>query len=286
MKELKILAVLVFFTTVTYWGVEPYAHHVFHPEVAPADFKFKDLKNVDTSLKGNATNGATLVQSNCVACHGLKSQGMSAPMDDASSAAAYGVVPPDLSSAGKLYETNFLANFIKDPAVATKTTHKFGDTKPHPMPGYGWMSDQDIMDMVAYFHSIAPKTMSNKEVFEDGCVRCHDMRYANINALTPAENIKSYMGSVPPDLSQMIRSRSGHFLETFINDPQKNLPGTAMPRVGLTEEAQTQVVTYLEEVGDSKKQEREALAPWVLGYLVIFTIFAYLWKQRQWREVH
>jgi len=45
-------------------------------------------------------------------------------------------------------------------------------------------------------------------------------------------------------------------------------------------------MTYLENIGDSKKQEREDLAPWVLGYLVILAIFAYLWKVKIWREVH
>ena len=105
-------------------------------------------------------------------------------------------------------------------------------------------------------------------------------------AKTPDENIKSYMGVIPPDLSQMIRSRSEGFLHEFINDPQKHLHGTAMPRVGLTEAAEDQVVGYLTEAGDSKKAEREALAGPFLGYLVIFAIFALLWKMKIWRQVH
>ncbi len=43
MRELKILAVVIFFTAVVYWGVEPFAHSQMHPHVAPADFAFKDL---------------------------------------------------------------------------------------------------------------------------------------------------------------------------------------------------------------------------------------------------
>lgn len=43
MKELKILAVVIFFTAVVYFGVEPFAHSQMHPHVAPADFAFKDL---------------------------------------------------------------------------------------------------------------------------------------------------------------------------------------------------------------------------------------------------
>ena len=44
MRELKILAVVVALTLITYWGVEPFAHSQMHPHVAPADFKFSDVK--------------------------------------------------------------------------------------------------------------------------------------------------------------------------------------------------------------------------------------------------
>lgn len=294
MRELKILAVVVALTLITYWGVEPYAHSEMHPHVDAADYQFTDVKEDVADVKaltGNATTGATLVQANCTACHSISSQGFPQVMDDASSAAAYGVVPPDLSSAGKLYNADYLAAFIKNPAKAAKVEHKFVDGKVHPMPGYGWMQAQEIADMVAYLQSIAPKEMTNKEVFVDACIRCHaikygDMQKGTMGAKTPAENIKAYMGKLPPDLSQYIRSRGESYLTTFINDPQKHLEGTAMPRVGLTQEAQEQVVTYMEEVGDSKKAEREALGPKFLIYLVIFAIFAWLWKSSKWREVH
>ncbi|QKF78627.1 c-type cytochrome [Arcobacter defluvii] len=294
MRELKILAVVVVLTLITYWGVEPYAHSVMHPHVAPADFTFSDTKEDVADVKGlqgNVANGEVLVTSNCTACHSIESKGFPQVMDNASSSAAYGVTPPDLGSAGKLYNADYLAAFIKDPAKASKTAHKFVDGKVHPMPQFNWMQPQEIADMVAYLQSIAPKEMTNKEVFTNACQRCHSIKYADMKggsmaAFTPNDNIKHYMGKLPPDLSQMIRSRGHHYLETFVNDPQKLLEGTAMPRVGLTEESQAQVVAYLEEVGDSKKAQREELGPKFLIYLVIFAIFAFLWKASKWREVH
>ncbi len=290
MKELKILAVVVVLTLITYWGVEPFAHSQMHPHVDAPDYTFKDVDGLN-GTQGNVENGATLVQANCTACHSIESQGFPQIMDDASSAAAYGVVPPDLGSAGKIYNADYLAAFIKDPAATSKVAHKFEDGRVHPMPGYGWMEAQEIADMVAYLQSIAPETMSNKEVFTDACQRCHGIKYGDMQngtmaAFTPIENIKSYMGKIPPDLSQYIRSRSTSYLHEFINDPQKHLEGTAMPRVGLTQEAENQVVTYMQEVGDSKKSEREALGPKFLIYLVIFAIFAWLWKSKQWRDMH
>jgi ubiquinol-cytochrome c reductase cytochrome c1 subunit len=280
MKELKIFGIITFFTLVLYWGVEPYAHSVMHPHVAPADFEFKDLKSVEA--KGDIAKGQELVTTNCIACHSIKSQGFPAPMDNMSANAAYGVVPPDLSSAGAIYNENYLANFIKDPATASKTAHKFVDGKAHPMPSYNWMTDEEIASIVAYLQSIAPKEMTEKEVFVDACGRCHNMKYAKIEATS---DVSEYMASTPPDLSMMIRSRGHHYLETFINNPQKQLPGTAMPRVGLTEEAQAQVINFIEEVGDSKKEEREALAPYVLGFLAFMTFVSFLWKKEIWDEV-
>ena len=294
MRELKILAVVIFFTAVVYWGVEPFAHSQMHPHVAPADFAFSDTKEdvaAIKDLKGNAANGETLVTSNCTACHSIESKGFPKIMDNASSAAAYGVTPPDLGSAGKLYNADYLAAFIMDPAKTAKVSHKFVDGKVHPMPQFNWMQPQEVADMVAYLKSIAPNEMTNKEVFTDACQRCHSIKYADMQkgtmgAFTPDADIKKYMGKLPPDLSQYIRSRGEHYLETFVNDPQKHLEGTAMPRVGLTEESQAQVVAYLQEVGDSKKAQREELGPKFLIYLVIFAIFAFLWKASKWREVH
>jgi ubiquinol-cytochrome c reductase cytochrome c1 subunit len=290
MKELKILAVVVALTLITYWGVEPFAHSQMHPHVEAPDYAFKDVDGLN-GLQGNAEAGAALVQTNCIACHSIESAGFPQIMDNASSAAAYGVVPPDLGTAGKLYNADFLAAFIKDPAVASKVSHKYVDGKVHPMPGYAWMEPQEIADMVAYLQSIAPKEMTNKEVFTNACQRCHSIKYGDMmggsmTSFTPLENIKSYMGKLPPDLSQYIRSRGAEYLHEFVNDPQKHLEGTAMPRVGLTQESEQQVIAYLKEVGDSKSSEREALGPKFLIYLVIFAIFAWLWKVKQWRDMH
>jgi ubiquinol-cytochrome c reductase cytochrome c1 subunit len=290
MREIKILAVVMFFTGLLYWGVEPYAHTQLHPHVEAPDYTFKDVKGLE-GKKGDATAGAELVAANCTACHSIKTEGFPSIMDDASNAAAYGVVPPDLSTAGKLYDANYLAAYIKDPASAALTSHKFKDGASHPMPGYGWMQPQEIADMVAYLQSIAPKVMTNKDVFVNACQRCHSIKYGDfyggsMAAKTPDENIKKYMGTVPPDLSQYIKSRSEGYLHEFINNPQKHLEGTAMPRVGLTLESETQVIEYLSEVGDSKKEQRESLGAPFLGYLVIFAIFAWLWKSKIWRQVH
>jgi len=288
MRELKILGVVIFFTALVYIGVEPFAHAQMHPHVAPADFEFKDLKaNTKT---GDAIKGSeNFMNAGCIGCHGLKSQGMPSPMDNETASASFGVVPPDLSTAGLIYDSTFLAALIKNPTEALKLQHKFNETKLHPMTqfyGLGGDIDQEIADIVAYLKSVAPKSLNDEEIFADACQRCHSMKYANISSNSDSALLTKYMGSTPPDLSMMIRAKGKEYLETFINNPQKQLKGTAMPRVGLTKDAQEQVVSFMENTGDRKKAERDSLGVKVIGFMFIFTILAYLWKVKIWREVH
>jgi len=300
MRELKVLAILVFFTGILYWGVEPYAHSQMHKHVEPADFTFSDIKDVRDGKVGNVAAGKSLIvdQFQCQSCHSMTVDGkkIGASMN-------LGVVTPDLTTAGLIYNEKFLAAFIANPAKASHVAHKMVDGKTHPMTSFdlnydGTFGDDDaqgVADIVAFLKSIAPKEITNKEAFSAACQRCHGAKYgdfrfdgtkSSMSAKTPDASILKYMGTIPPDLSQMIRSRGHEYLEEFINEPAKHLEGTAMPRVGLNQEAQEQVVAYLEEIGDSSKDKRAELGPKFLGYLVIFALFAWLWKAKIWRHIH
>jgi len=278
MRELKILAVLIFFVGLTYWGVEPYAHHVMHPEVTPADFTFKDLPK--QNVTGDAAKGKELAAAQCVTCHSIQKEGLKLAMSDADAANTYGVVPPDLSNIAAIYDHNFLANFIQNPEGTVKA--KAGK---YAMPNLG-ISPEDAANLVAYFSTIANKNLSAKQITEEACVRCHNIKYEGAKRVATDARIKEYMGSVPPDLSQVIKSKGEHYLDGFINDPQKLLHGTAMPRVGLTKDSQAKVIEHLEKVGDPTKHERNSLAFWILGYFAILTVITYLWKVSKFKEIH
>lgn len=285
MKEFKILIILIVVVGVIYYGVEPYAHSVMHPKVAPADFAFKDLEPMDLK-NGDANKGKQLVVENCTACHGIKSQNVPAPMDSLSASNSFGVVPPDLSHVAGVLNANFLAHFIKDPVKTAKLSHKFNDERPYPMPAFSQFSDQDLSDIVAYLTSILPKSLSDKEVFAQSCQRCHSLDYAKDKAFSDPKDLANYLGSHAPDLSMMIRAKGEHGLNVFINDPQKLLPGTAMPRVGLSEKAQKQVISYLEKAGDRKKHERNTLGIKIMIFFAVLSFLAYAWKRKVWSEVH
>jgi len=312
-KEPLILAVVIVFTLVVYYLVEPFAHSQMHKHVESEHFAYADLPAV--AKAGDATRGKDLVlgAGACTGCHGIEVAGMPAPMDAVSAAAAYGVNPPDLSNAGAVYDAKFLNDLIKNPAHALMVEHKFDINKGqmHPMVpfyGAGGDMDQEVSDMVAYLQSIAPKAedLTPAMAFETACGRCHAVHYEkwtqvgtkpmfkkkqdelafDTQVLDYQDSLKAYMGKLPPDLSMYIRSRGEHYISTFVENPQNYLAGTAMPRVGVTAESAEKVIEYLEDSGDTKRHERESIGTNVMLYMLLFVIFAVLWKKQVWRDLH
>jgi len=256
---------------------------------------WNDINSIDLT-KGDATKGAdTFVAAGCTGCHGIEAAGMPAGMDAETASQSFGVVPPDLSTAGKIYDDKFLAALIKNPNMALKLTHKFNDEHPFPMTafmGAGGDINAETADIVAYLKKVsadyekANNKIAEEKVFADACQRCHDIKYDKKYAFSNKVSLAAYMGSNPPDLSMMIRSKGDEYLHKFINDTQKMLPGTAMPRVGLNKAAEDDVVAYIQKVGDKKKAERESTGLYVMIYFFILGIFAWLWKRKVWSELH
>ena len=316
-KELKIFGVVAFFTLLLYWGVEPYAHSQMHAHVegnnlvydGTADIAeaseakkafWAEVKTI-SALKGDATAGEAGFAT-CMGCH----------MDGAGNMG--GVIPPVLDHAGSIYDRNYLIAVIKDPAMAMNTDHKFADTMMHPMgPIKSMMADnQQIADVVAFLKEKKNGEVTPREAYVESCGRCHANRYdkwtqigfvpktkSNIKTGQDIDSLKfqqavaeqqnavaDYMGKLPPDLSMIARARGHHFLETFIENPQSQLHGTAMPRVGLSENGMHKVMEYLNFTGDPSAPARSALGPWVIAFFVLFTILAYLWKNSLWRDLH
>ncbi|NOZ89864.1 MAG: cytochrome c1 [Epsilonproteobacteria bacterium] len=321
MKELKIFGIVAAFTLILYWGVEPFAHSQMHKHVeghnlvydgkADIEEASKDKKEAKkkfwaevkeiAKLKGDPVAGeATYAM--CAGCH----------MEGAANMG--GVTPPSLDHAGAIYDKNFLIALIKNPAMATNVDHKYKDTSTHPMGSISSMvsAPQDIANVVAYLKAKKAGEVTPKEAYIEACGRCHANRYGKLTQLGEIPKTKSniktgqdiekmkydqkvaeeqaaladYLGKLPPDLSIIYRARSEHFLHTFVENPQSQLAGTAMPRTGLDHEGMEKVMAYLEETGDPSKPARDALGPYVLIFFVIFTILAYLWKKSQWKDLH
>jgi len=140
----------------------------------------------------------------------------------------------------------------------------------------------------------------------------------------PAKDAAKWFGSAPPDLTLMARLKPGPdyiytYLRSFYVDPErpfgvnnKVFKDVGMPHVlqglqgirtldehgNLTEATggsmtaeeydvfARDLANFMEYTAEPNKLEREAMGYWVIGFLVIFLIFAYLLKVEYWRDVH
>lgn len=138
----------------------------------------------------------------------------------------------------------------------------------------------------------------------------------------PKVDAEKWFGAAPPDLTLVARVRGEDwiytYLKSFYQDDSRPFgvnntvfPSVAMPHVlqelqglsvkqedgtlvtsggKLTAEEYDQVVRditgFLVYSGDPVKLERESLGWWVMGFLFIFFIVAYLLKKEYWKDVH
>lgn len=138
----------------------------------------------------------------------------------------------------------------------------------------------------------------------------------------PEVDAAKWFGAAPPDLTLVARVRGEDwiytYLKSFYHDDSRPFgvnntvfPSVAMPHVlqelqglsvkqedgsfvttggKLTAEEYDQVVRditgFLVYSGDPVKLERESLGWWVMGFLFIFFIVAYLLKKEYWKDVH
>ncbi|MCZ4338926.1 cytochrome c1 [Shewanella colwelliana] len=159
--------------------------------------------------------------------------------------------------------------------------------------------------------------MRNKYMFDENA-KVGDLME---NAI-PEVDAAKWFGAAPPDLTLVARVRGEDWIYTYLKGFYKDesrpfgvnnsvFPAVGMPHVlqelqglpvkqeddttvatggSLTAEEYDQVVRditgFLVYSGDPVKLERESLGWWVMGFLFIFFIVAYLLKKEYWRDVH
>ncbi|WP_297894971.1 cytochrome c1 [Shewanella sp.] len=171
-------------------------------------------------------------------------------------------------------------------------------------------------ERVATDIGISMDDMRNKYMFTDA--KIGELMQ---NAIPPKDAAK-WFGATPPDLTLVARVRGEDwvysYLKGFYKDPSRpfGVNNTVFPSVGMPhvlEELQgtpvkqedgTVVVTggklnaeeydqavrditgFLVYSAEPIKLERQAMGWWVLGFLFIFFIVAYLLKKEYWKDVH
>ncbi|NMH65321.1 cytochrome c1 [Shewanella salipaludis] len=138
----------------------------------------------------------------------------------------------------------------------------------------------------------------------------------------PKKDAAKWFGTTPPDLTLVARARGEDwvysYLKGFYQDPSrpfgvnnKVFPSVGMPHVlqelqGLPveqedgtivatggklnaeeyDQAVRDITGFLAYSAEPVKLERQALGWWVLGFLFVFFIVAYLLKKEYWKDVH
>lgn len=145
----------------------------------------------------------------------------------------------------------------------------------------------------------------------------------HITNTMPEKDAANWFGTAPPDLTLVSRFRGTDwvytYLRSFYADParpfgvnNKVFPDVGMPHVlqglqgvqtldenknlttatggTMTEQEYDAYVrdlsAFLDYVGEPMKLERQRLGTWVIGFLVVLFIFAFLLKKEYWRDVH
>jgi len=111
--------------------------------------------------------------------------------------------------------------------------------RPNPTPGPQGSGIIDVETGAEPFK--AGNADAGKQVFSTkGCVGCHTI-----------EGLQGAVGTVGPPLTHIASQpydsfpNDDAFLKQWINDPQAAKPGTAMPKLGLSDQELNDVVTYL-----------------------------------------
>lgn len=134
-----------------------------------------------------------------------------------------------------------------------------------------------------------------------------------------SDDATDWFGAAPPDLTLEARYRGERWIYTYLKsfylDPERPLGwnnhlfhNVAMPNIlaplggardarGNTiekgdmppqqyDQAVADLTAWLQYTSDPSVLQRHSMGPWVIGFLVVFSLLAYLMKRAYWRDVH
>ena len=98
--------------------------------------------------------------------------------------------------------------------------------------------------------------------------------------------LQSLQGTQEPVYSTitLVDENGKSYEKQVIEHLRLKTPGTLTPHE--FDATITDLVNFLDYVGEPHKLERRKLGVWVLLFLVVFTLFAYLLKREFWKDVH
>lgn len=204
-------------------------------------------------------------------------------------------------------------NNLKDPASLQRGAqlymnycqgcHSLQYTRYSQLRDYLGIKLKDEQDRFDTPESIA---LSNK-LIKDNFNFVSDKVTDPILSSMPKKDAEKWFGVAPPDLSLVTRVRGPDWVYTYLKSFYKDdsrpwgvnnkvFPNVGMPHVLLPleteltpkqyDKAVTDIVNFLEYIGEPIKLKRQNMGVFVLLFLSILTIFLYLLKREYWKDVH
>lgn len=109
--------------------------------------------------------------------------------------------------------------------LKSQTGTPFYTTPMQVQSGLARTADVDLLP--------AEKSLSKGEslLYQEQCLGCH--------------KYKQFDGRIGPDLTYIGRQRDTQYLKTFLNNPTRLIPGSAMPRISMEEETESHLLQFL-----------------------------------------
>ena len=197
-------------------------------------------------------------------------------MQVATSEKWFGTAPPDLSLIARSRSTHWLYNYLRgfyqdDSRPYGVNNSVFADVgMPHALENMQGVQDKTeevkgIENDIGYAHGeIATARAALKD--NEGSASAHD------DAIDKAEHLIH-----EKELELIALSQAGNYF-TLIKQ------GRLTPEE--FDSSMTDLVNFLDYVGEPIKLERKAMGIYVLMFIFFFTIVAYLLKKEYWKDVH
>ncbi len=220
-----------------------------------------DKAEYDLTDKASLQRGAKLFMNYCFGCHQTQYQRYNRVAEDLA-------IPADLMQANLMFDPEQKIGALMTNAMPAKMAAKwFGSTPPDltlvaRVRGADWVYTY----LRSFYTDPARPFGVNNLVFPDV--------------------------GMPHVLQELQGVPAKHYEERLIDgEPQQVYVGIKADGSGELssdeyDQAVLDLVNFLVYSGDPVRVERESLGKWVLAFLVIFFIVAYLLKKEYWRDVH
>lgn len=216
--------------------------------------------NTQVGNKAMLQRGAALYMNYCAGCHSMKYL-------------RYSRLAADLG----LSEAQVMDNLV------FSDTAKFGDTIQAAMTK---------ADGTAFFGKAPPDlSLSARSRGVDWLYTYLKSFYADPTSATGWNNTILANASMPHVLWELQGVQAAHYADSHEPGVSPHVESLELSKPGLLSPAEydsavRDLVTFMEYAAEPAVLKREAIGVWVLFYLVLFTLIAWLLKQEYWKDVH